>query len=918
MKNYLLPALLGCLAVSAPAQVVTTTPAIVQTDSKNIVITFHADEGNRGLASATSSTKVYAHTGVITSESTGSGDWKYAPTWLDNSAKYELTYVSPQTWSLTIPSIESYYGVKADETVEALMFVFRNATGSMEGKTAQGGDISVPVYPAGFQVVASADTEGSVINGDEAVNFTVNTTSPANITLYVEGDKSNPIARANNSTTLTGSRKFTTVGSYNIIAEATPTAGGGAKTTTLTLVRLAASQQAAYPGGVPVMGAVPSADGTSATFCIAAPGIGSMVLVPSWNGYKVTSDLQMKYQDYQGNRYFWTTVTGLAPGTDYIYYYLADGTKSVGDPYARLVLDPWSDKYIPTEVFPDMPAYPVGKVPEGLPLAVYNSNSDSYAWKIKDFKGADPDKLVIYELLIRDFTGTEGQANGEGTIAGVMDKLDYLQSLGVNAIELLPIMEFNGNNSWGYNTNFYFAPDKAYGTPDDYRALIDECHARGMAVILDIVFNQSDGLHPWYQLYPIADNPFYNATAPHAYSVLNDWKQENPLVEKQWTDALKYWLTAYNVDGFRFDLVKGLGDSNSYGAVYNEATNAWSSVTDAKTNAYNQSRIDRMKRLHAAMKEVKPDAYFINEDLAGAEEENAMATDAELNWANINGASTLFAQGLFSSNCDLRRFYAPLDGERTWGSTVSYAESHDEERMAYVVANSTTTPSGIRNSTELSMRRLGCVGAMMLMAPGSHMIWQFQEFGADQTTKNDSGNDTSPKRVIWSYLNDEFHAGLKDSYAALCAIRAKNPDMFGSDVTTSVNTLYTSSTYGNIVLTKGDRELVLVVNPNTNNFARTFAVPVTFDPSRYRLMAASYGQTPSLNASKQTSLRGCSFAVFGTDNLASADGIAADMIDSNLPAEYYNLQGVRVDASSLAPGIYIVRQGSNVAKMLVR
>lgn len=918
MKNYLLPALLGCLAVSAPAQVVTTTPAIVQTDSKNIVITFHADEGNRGLASATSSTKVYAHTGVITSESTGSGDWKYAPTWLDNSAKYELTYVSPQTWSLTIPSIESYYGVKAGETVEALMFVFRNATGTMEGKTAQGGDISVPVYPAGFQVVASADTEGSVINGDEAVNFTVNTTSPANITLYVEGDKSNPIARANNSTTLTGSRKFTTVGSYNIIAEATPTAGGAAKTTTLTLVRLAASQQAAYPGGVPVMGTVPSADGTSATFCIAAPGIGSMVLVPSWNGYKVTSDLQMKYQDYQGNRYFWTTVTGLTPGTDYIYYYLADGTKSVGDPYARLVLDPWSDKYIPAEVFPDMPAYPVGKVPEGLPLAVYNSNSDSYFWKIKDFKGADPDKLVIYELLIRDFTGTEGQANGEGTIAGVMDKLDYLQSLGVNAIELLPIMEFNGNNSWGYNTNFYFAPDKAYGTPDDYRALIDECHARGMAVILDIVFNQSDGLHPWYQLYPIADNPFYNATAPHAYSVLNDWKQENPLVEKQWTDALKYWLTAYNVDGFRFDLVKGLGDSNSYGAVYNEATNAWSSVTDAKTNAYNQSRIDRMKRLHAAMKEVKPDAYFINEDLAGAEEENAMATDSELNWANINGASTLFAQGLFSSNCDLRRFYAPLDGERTWGSTVSYAESHDEERMAYVVANSTTTPSGIRNSTELSMRRLGCVGAMMLMAPGSHMIWQFQEFGADQTTKNDSGNDTSPKRVIWSYLNDEYHAGLKDSYAALCAIRAKNPDMFGSDVTTSVNTLYTSSTYGNIVLTKGDRELVLVVNPNTNNFARTFAVPVTFDPSRYRLMAASYGQTPSLNASKQTSLRGCSFAVFGTDNLAAADDIAADLIDSNLPAEYYNMQGVRVDASSLTPGIYIVRQGSNVAKMLVR
>ena len=111
-----------------------------------------------------------------------------------------------------------------------------------------------------------------------------------------------------------------------------------------------------------------------------------------------------------------------------------------------------------------------------------------------------------------------------------------------HAVELMPIMEFNGNNSWGYNTNFYFAPDKAYGTPDDYREFIDKCHEAGIAVILDIVFNQSDGLHPWYQMYPIASNPFYNATAPHDYSVLNDWKQENPLVQQQWK-WVSIWVT---------------------------------------------------------------------------------------------------------------------------------------------------------------------------------------------------------------------------------------------------------------------------------------------------------------------------------------------------------------------------------------
>ena len=93
-----------------------------------------------------------------------------------------------------------------------------------------------------------------------------------------------------------------------------------------------------------------------------------------------------------------------------------------------------------------------------------------------------------------------------------------------------------------------------------------------MAVILDIVFNQTDGLHPWYQMYPIASNTFYNGSAPHAYSVLNDWNQDNPLVQQQFKDALKYWLEAYHVDGFRFDLVKGLGSNQSYGATYNAAT----------------------------------------------------------------------------------------------------------------------------------------------------------------------------------------------------------------------------------------------------------------------------------------------------------------------------------------------------------
>ncbi|MDE6022758.1 MAG: Por secretion system protein, partial [Muribaculaceae bacterium] len=331
----------------------------------------------------------------------------------------------------------------------------------------------------------------------------------------------------------------------------------------------------------PKLGAVDNGDG-SVTFCFAAPGKHTVSIIGSWDNYALSDAGAMFVDNVDGIEYFWQTVKGIKDGETYLYYYLVDGSISVGDPYARLVLDPANDKYIPQSVFPNLPEYPLDKV-QDVCLALYKSDINSYDWKVKNFKGADKDNLIIYELLLRDFTGTEGKALGDGTVRGAIEKIPYLKSLGINAVELLPITEFNGNISWGYNPNFYFAPDKAYGTPDDYKEFIDECHANGIAVILDMVFNQSDWQHPWYKMYPVGSNPMYNATAPHAYSVLNDFNQEHPLVRQQWADCVKYWIEEYNVDGYRFDLVKGLGNNDSY-----------ANSGDAATNAFNQSRIDNM------------------------------------------------------------------------------------------------------------------------------------------------------------------------------------------------------------------------------------------------------------------------------------------------------------------------------------
>lgn len=817
------------------AQVVTTSPQAIYQNSAPIVITFHA--AGTPLSGMTATSSVYAHTGVILN---GESEWKYAPKWGTNTAKYKLTNAGSNTWTLTIPDINSYYGLKSGEEVKELAFVFRNA-----GGTKQTQNILVPVY---------AEGENPVIYNA-------------------------PVAKT-------------------------------------------------YPGGVPEMGPVRNSDGTT-LFCIAAPGKNKVNLVGSWIDYHPVEETY--YQDYNGTRYFWWQISGLAENTDYIYYFVIDETLKVGDPYARLVLDPNNDKYIPETVYPNMPEYPYSHVSETI-VSVYNTNQDVYDWKIKNFRGVAPEQLVIYELLIRDFTGTEGASDGNGTVQGVIEKLPYLKSLGINAIELLPIMEFDGNLSWGYNPNFYFAPDKAYGTPQDYRKLVDAAHAEGIAVILDVVFNQTAGLHPWWMMYSPSQNPFYNASAPHSYSVLNDWKQENPIVQQQFKDVLKYWLTAYNVDGFRFDLVKGLGNDNSYGASYDASKNTWSGVTETKTNAYNSSRVARMKELHAAMKEVNPDAYFINENLAGAEEENDMAADGELNWANINYASCQFAMG-FASECDLNRFYAP-DDSRTIGSTVSYAESHDEERMAFKIEK--YGASGIKGNISASMRRLGSVAAMMLMSPGAHMIWQFQEFGADQTTKSsDGGNDTGNKKVVWSYLDNADRAALKDTYAKLNGIRKSVPALFSnaSEAVLSCKTSGSSWTAPfNMKLINGTSELYCVINPAVSG-EMSIEVPFSKAPTSYNLILSSYEVNPSLTGNKVTLPAGA-FAIFGTADVSGIDYVIVEEPTANTvlggfgsitvlgdysALDIYTLTGSAVNRTEgLIPGIYVVRVDGQTFKVQVK
>ena len=281
-------------------------------------------------------------------------------------------------------------------------------------------------------------------------------------------------------------------------------------------------------------------------------------VIGDFNHWKLTNEKDCQMYRDEAASCWWITLEALDPNKEYAFQYYVGkkdgGAIRLADAYCHKILDPDNDKYISNATYPEAKEYPEGG--SGV-VSVFKIQKDEYAWKVPNFSVEDENNLVIYELLFRDFTKS-------GDINGAMAKLDYLKSLGVNAIELMPVQEFDGNDSWGYNPCFFFAMDKAYGTDKMYKQFIDACHEKGIAVILDVVYNHATGNNPLAKLYwdgkknkTAANNPWFNVDAPHPYSVFHDFNHESPLVRTFVKRNLQFLLEEYHFDGFRFDLTKG-------------------------------------------------------------------------------------------------------------------------------------------------------------------------------------------------------------------------------------------------------------------------------------------------------------------------------------------------------------------------
>lgn len=629
------------------------------------------------------------------------------------------------------------------------------------GKTA---DLFVNFFE-GFAVQFGAPTSSSFfVDNNESIPITGYASDPASLELKVGG--STVQTAGPGATTLTWNHTVTeTSGSVTVEFIAVNDVSLETTSTSFTYVVRSPTVQQPRPTGI-IDGINYYGDQTKVTLSLWAPGKSSAYVLGDFNGWEISSDYKMK----QDGEHFWLEITGLTPGAEYGFQYLVQETLRLADPYADKILDP-DDQYIPATTYPNLMTFPTEAYHEKWyfrRVSVLQTGQTPYPWVVTNFVKPPKENLVVYDLLIRDYFDSNNR-----NYQNLIDTLTYLKRLGVNAIQLMPVTEFNGNDSWGYNPAFMFAPDKYYGTKNKLKEFIDRCHQEGIAVILDLVMNHQDAPNPYVMMdfdftvfKPTANNKWFNVDAKHPFNVFFDMNHESTYTKAYLDTVNYYWLNEYKFDGFRFDLSKGFTQT------FNTDVGAWSQRDN--------SRIAILKRMADRIWDHTPDAYVILEHFADNTEEVELAEYGMLLWGNLNYSYNQNTIGI-AANSDFTWIYY---GTRNWSvpHVVGYMESHDEERMMYRNLTQGISIGGynVKDPTT-AIERVKAASALFFTIPGPKMIWQFEELGYDISI--DQGGRLSPKPIKWDYLANPVRRKLNQVMEALIKLKLTYPIFSTSDVT---------------------------------------------------------------------------------------------------------------------------------------
>lgn len=649
-------------------------------------------------------------------------------------------------------------------------------------------------------------------------------------------------------------------------------------------------------------------DATKATLVLDAPLKDFVYVAGSFNNWQPSNAYAMKKDATSGSTKFWLELTGLVSGTNYTYqYWVGESTPianspaivKTADPYSTLVLSPYDDPGIPAANYPNMPVYPAGQDKE---VTVLQTGQTPYAWSsaTTNFVKPEKDKLVVYEVLVRDFDANKNYQD-------LINRMDYFKNLNINAIQLMPVMEFEGNESWGYNTSFHMALDKFYGPSTKLKELIDLCHQNGIAVILDVALNHAFGRNPMVRMWmndpdgdgfgsPTAENPYFNTVAKHTYSVGEDFNHSSAYTKNYVKRVIKQWIEEYKIDGFRWDLTKGF-------------TQNCTASDETCTNGYQQDRVDILKEYADYSWSLDPTHYTIFEHLGGNTEEQQWAnyritetpSKGVMMWGNMNGEYGKLSKGYSGNISGMTSSSRGFTANRL----IGYPESHDEERLMYYnknAGNSTNTSHNVK-TLSVGLSRISAIGAVSLLIPGPKMIWHFGELGWDSSiytctdgTVNDNSAtiagdcklSTKPQpQWVNNWLSDNSRNKIYNDWARM--IDLKTTEAVFSGTATMVNS---SNLTPNIKITNSSlastalKDVLIIANFDVT--AKDVATGFQYTGSWYNLMDNSpYTVT---DASATINLQPGEFRIYGNKStvLATTDfEMMKDIFISPNPASNY-------------------------------
>ncbi|UFH46916.1 T9SS type A sorting domain-containing protein [Flavobacterium galactosidilyticum] len=751
--------------------------------------------------------------------------------WTASSEASKFTYnAATDTYTKTItPAI--YYNTTGIGKIGFLVKA-KNGTGDKKSQ-----DILVEV--GAFQVSLTKPIENSTTVLTSGSNFTITATNTNGVASY--SLKANGSVINTNASTSSYSYSHTNI-ITNQIYELAVTQGA-----TTLIKKFSVVVNPNTVSEVMLMGLVDginynSTDFTKATLVLDAPLKDFVYVAGSFNNWQPSSAYAMKKDPISGK--FWLELSGLVSGVNNMYqYWVVDATPlanspsmvKTADPYSTLVLSPYDDPGIPSKNYPNMPVYPSGQQFE---VTVLKTGQTPYNWQVTNFVKPSKDNLVVYEVLVRDFDANRNYQS-------LIDKIAYFKNLKINAIQLMPVMEFEGNESWGYNTSFHMALDKFYGTSDKLKELIDIYHQNGIAVILDVALNHAFGRNPMVRMWmndpdgdgfgsPTTENPYFNTVAKHSYNVGEDFNHQSTRTQNYVMRVIKQWIEEYKIDGFRWDLTKGF-------------TQNCTAADESCTNAYQQDRVDVLKKYADYSWTLDPTHYTIFEHLGTNLEEQQWANyrinesprKGIMMWGNMNSAYNELSMGFASSISGMSSNSRGFTTNRLMG----YAESHDEERLMYKnlkFGNSTNAAHNVKDlNTALS--RMSAIGAVSLLVPGPKMIWHFGDLGyeasiftcnngtvndASATIAGDCKLDTKPQQQ-WAdnWLANANRNKIYSDWAKFIALKTTEPVFLGTPTIANANSLNVNIKITNSELASTVLKDVLII---ANFDVTTKNVPTAF------------------------------------------------------------------------------------------